>query len=131
MMPVLDTSFIVDLLRGRKEALQKLAEMEAQEISLSTTEINVLELYRGAYLSRKTHQNLEEIKKLLKSFQALELEDSIYEVFASLSASLLSRGKSIGAFDELIASIVLCYDEKIITRDNHFKEVPELEVIMY
>jgi tRNA(fMet)-specific endonuclease VapC len=130
-MPVLDTSFIVDLLRGKKEALQKLAEMEAQEIPLSTTEINVLELYRGAYLSRKTNENLEEIKRLLECFQVLKLEESVYEVFASLSASLLSRGKAIGAFEELIASIVLCYDEKIITRDRSFKEVSELEVIMY
>jgi predicted nucleic acid-binding protein len=130
-MPALDTSFIVDLLRGKEEAYQKLAEMEAEEVTLSTTEINVLELYRGAYLSRKTHQNLEEIKKLLECFQVLELEESIYEVFASLSANLLSKGRSIGAFDELIAAIVLCYDEKIVTRDNHFKEVPELEVITY
>ena len=130
-MPALDTSFIVDLLRGKEEALQKLAEMEAEEIPLSTTEINVLELYRGAYLSRKTHQNLEEIKKLLECFQVLELEESVYEVFASLSANLLSKGRSIGAFDELIAAIVLCYDEKIVTRDNHFKEVPGIEVITY
>ena len=130
-MPVLDTSFIVDLLRGKKEALQKLNEMEAKEIPLSTTEINVLELYRGAYLSRKTHQNLEEIKALLECFQVLEFEESAYEVFASLSANLLSKGRSIGAFDELIAATILCYDEKIVTRDNHFKEVPELEVISY
>ena len=130
-MPVFDTSFIVDLLRGKSEAHQKLAEMEAEGVSFSTTEINVLELYRGTYLSRKTHQNLEEIKKLLECFQVLELEESVYEVFASLSARLLSRGKAIGAFDELIAAIVLCYDEKIVTRDNHFKEVPELEVIGY
>ena len=70
-------------------------------------------------------------KKLLECFQVLELEESVYEVFASLSARLLSEGKPIGAFDELIAAIVLCYDEKIVTRDNHFKEVPELEVIGY
>ncbi|KKG18604.1 twitching motility protein PilT [Methanosarcina sp. 2.H.T.1A.6] len=130
-MPVLDTSFIVDLLRGREEALQKLAEMEAQEIPLSTTEINVLELYRGAYLSRKTHKNLEEIKKLLECFQVLELEESVYEVFASLSANLLSKGRTIGAFDELIASIILCHDGKIVTRDNHFTKVTGLEVIVY
>ncbi|HOW15959.1 type II toxin-antitoxin system VapC family toxin [Methanosarcina sp.] len=130
-MPVLDTSFIVDLLRGREEALQKLAEMEAQEIPLRTTEINVLELYRGAYLSRKTHQNLEEIKKLLECFQVLELEESVYEVFASLSARLLSEGKTIGVSDELIAAIILCHDGKIVTRDNHFKEVPGLEVVGY
>ncbi|MDM7920362.1 MAG: type II toxin-antitoxin system VapC family toxin [Methanosarcina sp.] len=130
-MPVLDTSFIVDLLRGREEALQKLAEMEAQEIPLSTTEINVLELYRGAYLSGKTHQNLEEIKKLLECFQVLKLEESVYEVFASLSARLLSEGKTIGVSDELIAAIILCHDGKIVTRDNHFKEVPGLEVVGY
>ena len=130
-MPVLDTSFIVDLLRGKQEAHQKLAEMEAEGVSFSTTEINVLELYRGAYLSRKTHQNLEEIKKLLECFQVLELEESVYEVFASLSANLLSKGRAIGAFDELIAAIILCYDEKIVTRDNHFTEVTGLEVIVY
>lgn len=130
-MPVLDTSFIVDLLRGREEAHQKLAELEVQEIPLSTTEINVLELYRGAYLSRKTHQNLEEVKKLLECFQVLELEESVYEVFASLSARLLSEGKPIGAFDELIAAIALLQEEQIVTRDEHFKKVPGLELISY
>ena len=130
-MPVLDSSFIVDLLRGNEEALQKLVELEAEHIPLSTTEINVLELYRGAYLSLKTHQNLEKIKEILECFQVLELDESVYEVFASLSASLLSKGRAIGAFDELIAAIILCHDGKIITRDSHFKEVPGLEVIIY
>ena len=88
-------------------------------------------MYRGAYLSMKTHQNLEKIKEILECFQVLELEESVYEVFAALSASLLSRGRAIGAFDELIAAIALCHDEKIVTRDSHFKEVPELEVTCY
>ncbi len=130
-MPVLDSSFIVDLLRENESALKKLAEMETEYIPFSTTEVNVLELYRGAYLSMKTHQNLEKIKKILECFQILELEESVYEVFASLSANLLSNGKSIGAFDELIAAITLCHNEKIVTRDNHFKKVPGLEVTYY
>ena len=130
-MPVFDTSFIVDLLRGKPKALQKLAEMEAEEVSFSTTEINVLELYRGAYLSGKTKQNLEEIRKLLECFQVWELEEPVYEVFASLSARLLSEGKPIGAFDELIAAITLFQDGQIVTRDEHFKKVQGLEVIGY
>jgi predicted nucleic acid-binding protein len=130
-MPIVDSSFIIDLLRGNKGAHKKLAEMEAECSPLSTTIINVLELYRGAYLSRRTNQNLEETKKLLKSFQILKLEESDYEVFAFLSASLILRGKSIGEFDELIAAIALCNNEKIVTRDSHFKEVPGLDVINY
>lgn len=130
-MPVLDTSFIADLLRGKEEALQKLADMEAKEISLSTTEITILELYRGAYLSSKIQQNIEQIKKIQEYFQILKLEESIYEVFASLSVRLLSEGKPIGAFDELIASITLCWDGQIVTKDNHFNKVPGLKVINY
>jgi tRNA(fMet)-specific endonuclease VapC len=130
-MPVLDSSFIVDLLRGNEEALKKLAEMEDEYTYFSTTEINVLELYRGAYRSIKIHQNLEKIKEILECFHILELEEPVYEVFASLSASLLSGGKAIGAFDELIAAITLCHNEKIVTRDNHFKKIPELDLIIY
>jgi predicted nucleic acid-binding protein len=130
-MPILDSSFIIDLLRGNKEAHKKLLEMEAKGSPLSTTIINVLELYRGAYLSRKINRNLEETKKLLESFQVLKLEESDYEVFASLSAGLIMRGKSIGEFDELIAAIALYNNEKIVTRDSHFKEIPGLDVINY
>jgi predicted nucleic acid-binding protein len=36
-MPVLDTSFIVDLLRGRKEAGLLLAELEGRGAILATT----------------------------------------------------------------------------------------------
>jgi tRNA(fMet)-specific endonuclease VapC len=127
-MPAFDTSFIVDLLRGNEEALKKLAEMEAGDITLSTTEINVLELYKGAYLSMKTHKNLEEIMEILESFQVLELEESVYEFFASLSANLLSRGRPIGVFDELIAAIVLCHDGKIITRVTISKKCQDLKL---
>jgi len=130
-MHVLDTSFIIDLIRGREEALMKLAELEAKEISLSMTEINILELYRGAYLSCKIQENIEVIKKIQESFLILRLEEPVYEVFASLSAKLLSEDKPIGAFDELIASISLCWDGQIITRDSHYKKIAGLKVIDY
>jgi predicted nucleic acid-binding protein len=69
--------------------------------------------------------------RLLECFQVLELEESVYEVFASLSARLLSEGKPIGAFDELIASITLLQEEQIVTRNECFKKVQGLEVISY
>ena len=50
-MPVLDTTFLVDLLRKRPAACRKLNELEEGEAFLATTCMNVLELYRGVYLS--------------------------------------------------------------------------------
>jgi len=130
-MPVLDSSFIIDLIRKKEEALQKLSELEDEYSSISTTEINILELYRGAYLSTKIHQNLEQVKDILKGFHIIELDESIYEVYASLSANLISKGNPIGSFDGLIAAIALCHNEKIVTRDKHFKEISQLDVIVY
>lgn len=69
-MPVLDSSFIMDLIRKKEEALQKLSELEDEYSSMSTTEINILELYRGAYLSTKINNNLEQVKDILKGFQS-------------------------------------------------------------
>jgi predicted nucleic acid-binding protein len=78
----------------------------------------------------KTQKIIKSLE-ILECFQVLELEEPVYEVFAFLSAHLQSEGRTIGAFDELIAAITLCHDEKIVIRDGHFKEVPELEVICY
>ena len=61
-MPILDSSFIIDLIRKKEEALQKLSELEDEYSSISTTEVNILELYRGAYLSTKINNNLEQVK---------------------------------------------------------------------
>lgn len=70
-MPILDSSFIIDLLRGNKEAHKNLADMEAECSPLSTI-INVLEFYRGAYLLRRTNQNLEANQEALKIFSSFE-----------------------------------------------------------
>jgi predicted nucleic acid-binding protein len=51
---VLDTSFIVDLLRGRERAQEMLFRLEDEGESVCTTSINVLELYRGAFLSKRS-----------------------------------------------------------------------------
>jgi predicted nucleic acid-binding protein len=130
-MVLLDTTFLIELLRENEDALRKLTEYETNEIIISTTVINILELYRGAYISDRTNENLCKAKKLLTGFQILNLDEPVYEIFALLSAELHLKGQSIKSFDELIAAIALYNNEPILTKDNHFKKVQNLEVITY
>ena len=129
LMPVLDTSFIVDLLRGRKAATALLAELEGRGAILATTPITVLELYRGAFLSADPERNMAAAKKILGSLIVLPLDDDAATVFGTLSARLRSEGKKIGDFDEVIAAIALCRDREIVTGDVHFREVAGLVVV--
>jgi predicted nucleic acid-binding protein len=43
-MPTLDTSFLVDLIRKKPEALEKIEALEAKGSPLETTTVNILEL---------------------------------------------------------------------------------------
>jgi tRNA(fMet)-specific endonuclease VapC len=130
-MLVLDTTILVDALRGRMMALRMIEEIEDTDEIICTTQINVLELFKGAYLSNKPDENIKKVKKLLEAFVILSIYEDVFEMFGALSADLRSRKQSIGDFDELIACIAMVNGAAIISSDNHFKRVPGLKVISY
>jgi tRNA(fMet)-specific endonuclease VapC len=130
-MPVLDTTFLVDLLRKRQAAYRKLQDLEEKGVFLATTSMNVLEIYRGAYLSSDVERNLSLIGSILEALPVLPLTDEIYPVFGEISAQLARQGTTAGDFDEIIAAIALCYDGVIVTRDAHFSKIPGIVVEEY
>jgi predicted nucleic acid-binding protein len=130
-MMVLDTTILIDALHRKKAALREILELEETEETICITQVNVLELYKGAYLPTKSEEDLQKVKKILDAFVVLSIGDDTYECFAALSAELKSRGESIGDFDELIAAIAMTNGAAIVTRDNHFKRIPGLRVVSY
>lgn len=130
-MLVLDTTILIDALRRNRAALRKIAEIEAFEETVCTTQVNVLELFKGAYLSARSDEGVKKIRKLLEAFVILCIDEDTYECFAALSAQLKSRGKPTNDFDELIAAIAMTNDAAIVTMDEHFQHIPGLRVISY
>jgi tRNA(fMet)-specific endonuclease VapC len=130
-MLVLDTTILIDALHGEGIALRKIIELEESEELICTTQVNVLELFRGAYLPTKSNEIIRKTKELLDAFVVLPINDDTYEWFAALSAELRSRGESINDFDELIAAITMTHGAAIVSNDNHFKRIPGLRVISY
>ena len=128
-MIVIDTSVLIDALHRKEAALRKIKELEETGETLCTTQINVLELYKGVYSPTKSEAGLEKVKKLLDAFVILTIDVDVNEMFGELSAELRRRGDAIGDFDELIASIALANGAAIVSRDGHFRRVPGLEVV--
>ena len=130
-MLVLDTTILIDALHEKSTALKKIIELEESKETICTTQINALELYKGAYLPTKSREILQNTRELLDAFVVLNLNDDTYEWFAAISAELRSRGESINDFDELIAAIAMTNEAAIVSNDNHFKRIPGLRVISY
>jgi predicted nucleic acid-binding protein len=130
-MLVLDTTILIDALHGKEAALRKIVELEETDETICTTQINALELYKGAYLPTKSDGDINKVKKLLDAFVVLHINDDTYDWFAALSAELKYRGESINDFDELIAAITMTNGATIVSNDSHFKRIPGLRVISY
>lgn len=130
-MIVLDTSFIVDILRGRERALQMLTRLEEGGELVCTTSINVLELYRGVFLSKRMEENSKALIALLDNLLVLDLNEDAYEIFGAISALLRSTGGPVGDLDETIAAIALAYGASIVSRDLHFQRIPGLKIVEY
>ena len=128
-MLIIDTSILIDALHRKETAIRKILELEETGETLCTTQINVLELYKGVFTPTKSEDGLKKIRKLLDAFLILPINEDTYEIFGELAAMLRQRGNAIGDFDELIASIALIQGAAVISRDSHFERVPGLKVI--
>jgi predicted nucleic acid-binding protein len=128
-MKLLDTTFLIDLLRGEAPALRKL---EASEIFL-TTQINMFEFIRGLYIQKAPAKELRLAMELFSDIRMLPLDDSGILKSAEISAELYKTGQLIGDNDCLIAGIALSKGvNTIITRNKkHFDRIKGLKVETY
>lgn len=126
-MVVLDTDFIIGVLRKDQKVIQILSDYMGSNTELKTTIINVGELYKGAHLSAKKNENVEEIEAFLKEIIVLNLDIPIMKIYAEISADLRKKGEIIGDFDELIASITIYHNETLISRNiKHYERISQL-----
>ena len=126
-MVCLDTDFLVDLLRLRREAWAELEQLRRDKIELSTTAINICELFRGAFISKDIARTIQGIEAMIDSLKILDINRKASEMFGRLSVEMRNKGSPIADFDLLIASVAVAHGESILTRNKkHFEKVPGL-----
>lgn len=132
-MVCFDTSFIVDLRRDDPSALRKLREFAKSGENLSTTVINIGELYKGAYGHHNCEERLKEVDELIHIFLIFEMNIIAAKNYGYYHQYLKEKGKMLDDRDILIASIAFSFEEtKIVTRNiEHFRRIPGIDVITY
>lgn len=122
-MTVLDTNFLIDILRDKLNTESILDMIERPK----TTTINVFELYFGAERSVKKKESISNVNSLIKSMEVLEFNVPAALKTANIHAKLKNSGKTLEIEDILIAGIVMANDEELLTRDDHFSRIPGLK----
>ena len=130
-MACLDTSFLVDFLRGYTDAVNCLAKLQESSEAVTVAAPSIFELIEAAELASSKHEE-EAIRKVLSSITVLPLDSQSAWTAGEVSASLIMAGEQIGQTDILIAAIALAHGEKLLTRNlKYFARIPGLEVEDY
>jgi predicted nucleic acid-binding protein len=126
----LDTSVLIDNLRGKKQTVEFIKRLEDAGTTLSATTISSFELYYGAYRSKKREKNLAATKVLLTRLVLLDLTVESSNIAGRILALLEEEGNLIGFRDALIAAIAITHKMTLATRDTeHFSRIPDLDVL--
>ena len=118
---IIDTNFVIDLLRGRKDAREKLEELKQKREPLIIPPGAVFELKVGK-------PGDEEIDKILGNLSRADLTPEIEKEAAIIRRNLEADGKPISSIDYLIAGTARNLNEKLLSRDAHFGRVENLRV---
>ena len=115
-MPILDTSILIDFLKGRPEAASIISSIPGS--ALCTTIFNKYELLRGSNKS-----DAAEVKELLGRLTIYEFSEESMEEAVRIYKDMKERGVTIGEFDVLIAAISSANRELLYARDKDFEGV--------
>lgn len=125
-MACLDTSFLIDLFRGNKPAVERMAELDQSSESITVAAPTIMEFATGAHLAEDPRER-EQLEQFLQSATVLPLEKESALLAGQVNASLIKAGEPIGDLDVLIGCIAVSHDEPLLARNaDHFSRIPSL-----
>jgi len=126
-MYLLDTDTIIFILKGNPVVEKNLLHHLNDSIKISV--INLLELYYGAYKSKKVTSNLAKIKTLENSMEIIPIGKESVEIYGIFKARLEKKGTPMDDFDLILASCALANNLVLVTNNvKHFKRIEGLKL---
>ncbi len=128
IMYFVETSVIVDFLRGDKKSIKLLDGLEGD---VTSSFVCMAELYEGVHRSSNKEKLENYVLTYFKSLsQVFGLDEIIAGKFGEVRSRLKSQGNIIEDMDLLIAATCLAYGLVLITKNTkHFSRVEGLDIM--
>src|SRR6056297_1209663 len=122
---IVDTSFVLDIIDGVEEAVEKERELEAAGVPLVIPAMTLLELYIGVGKVANSAQERQRVEAILDTYPLVEMTPSISRRAGRLLGEQMGdadegEGPGIGKGDAAIAATALERDEPVLAGDRHF-----------
>lgn len=125
-MICLDSSFLVDYLRGKDYTETFLEDIDA-DVRLLVPTVVLHELYTGA-LRGPTDRSIADVRHALGDTEIVGFDADAAAESAEIRATLADRGDLINPLDMLIAGVARHTDATVVAVDRDYSRVPNLDV---
>lgn len=131
-MVCLDTSFIIDLLKGRSNVKDMMNRLEKGSKAVAVVSPTIMELVTGANLSSKISKEKERIIEFLSGLLIFDFDKKSAFIAGDIEADLLKKGERIETEDIMIGAIVKNNNEILLTGNRkHFERIKDLKIESY
>lgn len=117
---LIDTSIIIDYLRGHRPTVRWLKELLSNNHQLYLSVLTQAELYAG--LSSRKYEFRQALASLTVSFKKIPIDED-----TAVRAGYLKRDYGVTLFDAVIAATAINNRLTLITRDKDFSRIKELK----
>lgn len=131
-MTVVDSTFLIDLMRGDPGAYTFLQGWEAEGWPVHAPTVAVYELHRGLARSDRPTLELERIRQVLSTLSLLPMDAEAAKIGGQIEGALKEAGTPIGVEDCMIAGIALRHGHAVLTRNTKdFGRIQGLDILEY
>lgn len=124
MILLLDTTILIDVLRGRRDRRLLLAELILGGHTLATAAINIGEVYAGMRPDEET-----KTEAFLSSLECYPLTGGIARRAGSLKSARARKGQTVSLADMIVAATALEGGHTLMT--DNVKDFPVAELKLY
>jgi tRNA(fMet)-specific endonuclease VapC len=127
MKLALDTNRYSDFCKGERQVIDLLEEADRVHLPF----VVLAELRAGFALGARGTENEDVLQRFLAKpgVEALYATEDTTHVYAGLYRQLRRQGTPIPSNDLWIAALVLEHNLSLCSRDRHFRELPQLEIV--
>ena len=120
---LLDTTVIIDCLRGRKEIVDFLTEIASEGSVVGCCAINIVEVYAGM---RENERQVT--KKFLDSLEYYEVTRNLAELAGEYKREYAREGITLSLSDVIIAAVAISNNLTLVTDNLRHYPMPEVNL---
>lgn len=129
---IADTSFLIDIMKSNKEAIEKAEEIERTGNTIVVTSISIFELFVGVSLSIKQDHERNKITRILNGLSIISFDEDSAREAGRIYTQKRMEGLAIDPEDSMIAGICARKNEILITRNiKHFRDIENVRIETY